>query len=321
VSVTVNPVSDLCEHYGVPCITTDCPWQAYFFGRGGSPERGFNWTYHFFWGLEDVVEVFTNMWKSIPTNKVVAALWPRDVDGLAYADPEHGFPRPLEAKGFKLVDGGRFYSTMSDFSDLIRKFKEAQAEILTGVLTTATFATFWKQAQEQGFKPRIATVAKGLLFPSAVQALGPQAAGLSTEVWWSPSHPFKSGLTGQNTAELCAQYEEETGRQWTQPIGFRHAMFEIAIDVLKRTGNIDSPAAIRDALKSTNYDSIVGHIAWTGSPVKNVTRTPLVGGQWFPGREFKKWAHGREFKYDLVIVNNELAPSIGQQAKLRALPL
>jgi branched-chain amino acid transport system substrate-binding protein len=154
-----------------------------------------------------------------------------------------------------------------------------------------------------------------------MQTLGPQAAGLSTEVWWSPNHPFNSGLTGQNSAELCAQYEEETGRQWTQPIGFRHAMFEIAIDVLKRTENVDSPAAIRDAIKSTNYDSIVGHIAWTGSPVKNVTRTPLVGGQWFPGREFKKWAHGREFKYDLVIVNNESAPSIGQQAKLRALPL
>jgi branched-chain amino acid transport system substrate-binding protein len=164
-------------------------------------------------------------------------------------------------------------------------------------------------------------VANGHLFPSAVETLGPEAAGLTTEVWWSPSHPFKSGLTGQNTAEFCAQYEEETKRQWTQPIGFRHASFELAVDILKRTENIDSPASIRDALKSTNYDSIVGRIAWTGAPVKNVTRTPLVGGQWLPGREFKAWSHGREFKYDLVIVSNESEPSIGQQAKLKPLSL
>jgi branched-chain amino acid transport system substrate-binding protein len=190
---------------------------------------------------------------------------------------------------------------------------------VTGSLTTATFAAFWTQAVQQGFKPKIATVAKGLLFPSAVETLGPQATGLTTEVWWSPSHPFKSGLTEQNTAEFCVQFEEETKRQWTQPIGFRHALFEIGIDALKRAENIDSPAAIRDALRGMDYDSIVGHIAWTGAPVKNVTRTPLVGGQWFPGREFKTWAHGREFKYDLVIVNSDSYPSIGQQEKLKPL--
>jgi len=73
---TVNPVSDQCEKNGVPCITTDAPWQSWFFGRGGKPEKGFDWTYHFFWGLEDLIAVFTAMWGSIPTNKVVGALWP-----------------------------------------------------------------------------------------------------------------------------------------------------------------------------------------------------------------------------------------------------
>jgi len=38
---------------GVPCITTDSPWQPFFFGRGGNPEIGFDWTYHFYWGVED----------------------------------------------------------------------------------------------------------------------------------------------------------------------------------------------------------------------------------------------------------------------------
>ena len=48
---TTNPVADQSELNEVPCITTVCPWQPWFFGRGGKPDLGFKWTYHFFWGL------------------------------------------------------------------------------------------------------------------------------------------------------------------------------------------------------------------------------------------------------------------------------
>jgi len=34
---TVNPVADQCEVNEVPCISTDAPWQPYFFGRHGDP--------------------------------------------------------------------------------------------------------------------------------------------------------------------------------------------------------------------------------------------------------------------------------------------
>ena len=313
---TVNPVSDQCEKNGVPCITTDAPWQSYFFGRGGTPEKGFDWTYHFFWGLEDLIAVFTAMWNSIPTNKVVGALWPNDPEGIAYSDAKFGFPPALQAKGFQLVDAGRFDNSTPDYSAQIAAFRKANVEILSGVLPPPAFATFWKQAGEQNFRPKIASVAKGLLFPTAVEALGNRGAGLTTEVWWSPSFPFSSGLTGKNSAELCAAYEDETKKQWTQPLGYHHALFEVALDVLKRTKDIDSPAAIRDSILATRYDSIVGHISWSGKPVKNVCKTPLVGGQWIPASEFKGGLAGQSFKNDLVIVNNEHDPAIGLQRKL-----
>ena len=59
---TTNPVADQAEVNGTPCITTDCPWQPYFFGRGGKPDTGFESTYHFFWGLEDVIGNFLALW-------------------------------------------------------------------------------------------------------------------------------------------------------------------------------------------------------------------------------------------------------------------
>src|SRR6266852_1080001 len=234
---TVNPVSDQCEINGVPCITTDCPWQAYYFGRGGKPDGGFEWTYHFFWGLEDLIAVYCNMWSSIPTNKIVGALWPNDAEGNAFSDPHLGFPPALQAKGFKLADTGRFQPTSNDFSAQISAFKNAGAEIVTGVLPPSAFAIFWSQAAQQNFRPKAVTVANSLLFPAAVEAIGERAKGLTTEVWWSPKHPFKSGLTGESAAEFCAAYEAATGKQWTQPIGFRHALFETALDVLARAAN------------------------------------------------------------------------------------
>jgi branched-chain amino acid transport system substrate-binding protein len=317
---TVNPVSDVCEMNGVPCITTDAPWQSYFFGRGGTPKKGFDWTYHFFWGLEDLIAVFTNMWTALPTNKVVGALWPNDAEGIAYSDPGFGFPNALKAKGYRLVDPGRFESSTNDFSQQIAMFKDAKVEILTAVLPPPTFATFWHQAGQHGFKPKIATIAKAVLFPAAVEALGDRGADLTTEIWWSPNFPFKSGLTGQNSAELCASYEDETKKQWTQPLGFLHALFEVGLDVLKRSKDVDSAAAIRDAIRTTHYNSIVGHIAWEGKPVKNVAKTPLVGGQWVPGYKFTHWIAGQKFKNDLMIVNNASDASIETQWKLEPLP-
>ncbi len=53
------------------------------------------------------------------------------------------------------------------------------------------FTTFWQQAAQQGFQPKLATVAKALLFPSSRRGARPaRPSNLGTEVWWSPSHPF-----------------------------------------------------------------------------------------------------------------------------------
>ena len=105
---TANPVCDACELNEVPCISTVVPWQPWFFGRKGDPAKGFNWTYHMFWGLEDVIGNFLAGWKSVATNKKVGGLFPNDGDGNAWGDKERGFPGPLSKEGFTLLDPGRY---------------------------------------------------------------------------------------------------------------------------------------------------------------------------------------------------------------------
>jgi len=307
---TANPVSDQCELNEIPCVSTLCPWQPWFFGRKGDPAKGFNWTYHFFWGLEDVIAVFTNLWKSVPTNKVVGGLFPNDADGNAWGDPQRGFPPALAKDGFKLVDPGRFQNLTADFSAQIAAFKKDNAEIITGVLIPPDIRTFLTQARQQGFKPKVVTVGKALLFPASVEALGDLGNGMTTEVWWAPTVPYKSSLTGQSAKALADAYEASTKKQWTQPIGFVHALFEVAIDTFKRTKDLGSKAAIRDAMVATNLDTIVGNVSWGKGPVKNVTKTPLAGGQWVPGKKYK---------YELVVVDNQTAPNVPVAGKLKLL--
>jgi branched-chain amino acid transport system substrate-binding protein len=310
---TTNPVTGQCEANGVPCISTVAPWQPWFLGQQKDPAnpKPFKWAYHFFWGLEDIEAVFDDMWSQISTNKVIAGLFPNDSDGNAWGDAKNGFPAYFKPKGYRIVDPGRYQNQTDDFSTQIGRYKAADAEILTGVPIPPDFTTFWKQAAQQGFRPKAASVGKALLFPSSIEALGDIGVNLSSEVWWSPNHPFKSSLTGATTKQVAEEYTAKTSKQWTQPIGFAHALFEVAADSLKRAGSPDDRNAIVDAIKATNLDTLVGHIQWTGQPFPNVAKTPLVGGQWRKGSGANP--------YDLVIVSNKDHPDIPTAGTLEAL--
>jgi branched-chain amino acid transport system substrate-binding protein len=314
---TTNPVSDQCEANGIPCISTITPWQPYLLRNPAvaPPDtKPFTWIYHFFWGLEDIISVFTDMWSQVPNNKAVGGLWPNDGDGQAWSSV-NGFPPALTAAGYTLTSPPPYETLTQDFSSQIRSFKEAGVEILTGVPIPPDFTTFWQQAAQQGFKPKIASIGKAILFPSTPEALGDIGEGLSSEVWWSPSHPFSSSLTGDTSKALADGYTAAVNKQWTQPIGFIHAVFEVGIDALRRATSLDDKGAIRDAIKSTALDTIVGHVEWNGEGLPpfaatNVAKTPLVGGQ---------WVKGTTFPYDLVIVSNKDHPEIPASGTLHAL--
>ncbi|HEX2783164.1 MAG TPA: ABC transporter substrate-binding protein [Ilumatobacteraceae bacterium] len=308
----INPVADQCEANGVPCLSTLAPWQPYFFGRGGDAAKGFDWTYHFFWGADQLVAVFGDLWGSVDTNKTVGLLCPNDPDGNALADAKTGFPAGIAAGGYKLVDPGRFQTLNDDFSSVIGQMKDGGVEIVAGIPIPPDFATFWTQAKQQGFNPKLVTMAKAVLFSSAVEALGDLGDGLASEVWWTPNHPFTSSLTGETSKEISDQFEASTGKQWTQFVGFAHALFEVCFDVLARAGSTDKQA-IADAAAATQLDTLVGPIAYgkNGLP-KNISPTSLVGGQW-------KKTSGGKFPFELLVVNNKQSPEIPTNGELALL--
>ncbi len=99
-------------------------------------------------------------------------MWPNDGDGNAWGDKERGFPPALTKAGYKVIDPGRYPNLSDDFSAQIATFKKEKVEIVTGVPIPPDWTTFWKQAAQQGFRPKVASVGKALLFPRSVEALG-----------------------------------------------------------------------------------------------------------------------------------------------------
>jgi branched-chain amino acid transport system substrate-binding protein len=291
---TTNPVAAVCEAKRTPCISSLAPigpWLA------GGP---YQWTFHFFWDLPDIIQVFTGMWDTLPTNKVVGALWPNDPDGSAWRP---AFTQALTEKGYRVIDPGPYPNGTTDFTVFVQQWKEAGAEIITGVPIPPDWAACWRQCTQQGYRPKIASIGKAILFPAAVEALGGNLAeGLSSEVWWSPAHPFKSSLTGETAAQLAGAFPQ----QWAQPLGFVYALFEIAGDVLARAQSTDKEK-VKKALAATKLDTMVGPVQFDD---KHVGRTPLVGGQ---------WTKGAKYPWDLRIVYNETAPAIRKTAELKAI--
>jgi branched-chain amino acid transport system substrate-binding protein len=64
-----------------------------------------------------------------------------------------------------------------------------------------------------------------------------------------------------------------------------------------------------EAITATNLNTMVGPINWANGPVKNVTKTPLAGGQW----------QRVDGKLELKIVNNMQNPQLPLTGELKLL--
>jgi len=305
---TTNPVSDQCEAAKVPCIATICPWEIWFYPRGGSATKTFDYTYLYFIGTQAEAQVFSKLWQKVPGGQhSVGALWPNDVDGDSY---RKYFTPVVKERGWKLVDTGAYQDGTQDFTPIISAFKSGGVDILQAAPIPPDFITFWKQAGQNRFAPRLATVAKALLFPSVVEALGPLGNNLVAPAWWHADYPYKSSLDGTTAKAFADGYQHKTGKQWTQPMGMDHAIFEIAVAALKASGDPKDKAAVAKAIGTLKGEAITGRYDFTAGPVRNVALAPDLVGQ---------WRLNGSNKFDLVVVDNSAAPDIPVQGDLKFL--
>lgn len=305
---TTNPVAAQCEKQGTPCLSTVVPWESWYAGLGGDPlkpTQSFKYCTMFFFGLKEFLGTFSAMWKRIPTNKVVGCQYPNDSDGNAFRG---GFEPLIKSIGYKVVDGGAYADGTTDFTSMITMFKNKKAEIFSNCPLPPDFNTFWKQASQQGWKPKLATVAKVLLFPDDTKALGPLVNNIATDSWWGPYMPYSSSLSGVSASSLATAYQQSTGNEWVQSIGSSYALFEVAKEAFGAVSDPHDKAEVADALHKVSYSGMCGAINFAGGPAPGVGIIPPVGVQW-------KKSTGK-YPFEMMVVDNSLNPNVKVQAPL-----
>jgi branched-chain amino acid transport system substrate-binding protein len=296
---TANPVADQCEANGMPNVSSIVPWEAWYFGRGAKAGQTFTYTTMFFFGTKEFTDLYFGIWDRFPElGKNVACMWPNDTDGNAFRE---NWPKLMTGHGYRPLDPGGYQDGTTDYSAQIARFKSADAQIFTNAPIPPDFQTFWKQAAQQGYRPKLATVAKVMLFPSEAVALGPLTKNIATNVWWSPYHPYRSTFDGTTPKQLADEFAAGTGKQWTQALGTIYALFEIAVKALGSAGDPKDRHDVAQQLRSMTIDGMCGHLDFTTGPVPGVAIQKIVGGQ---------WREGTKFPWDMTIVYNASDPGV-----------
>ncbi|MEE1942044.1 ABC transporter substrate-binding protein [Streptomyces sp. TRM 70361] len=250
-------------------------------------EKPFRWTYHFCWGLDDIAETFADLWDAVGgPARTVGCLWNDGPQGHWSRHPEAGFLPAARKRGHHLVDPGGYREPADDLGAHLTAFLDAGADVVTSAATGADLARFRQQAAERGMRPRLITCSRWLAYPPTTTGAGerPPQADVATLVYWSPRHPYRSSLDGTSAAEPAEAYEQRTGRQWLQPLGLAHALFEVAVHALTTADDPVQAESVAAALGRTRLETIAGPLDWTAGPVPNVATVRLAGGQWQPGR-------------------------------------
>lgn len=267
---TVNPVSAACERAGIPCISVDTPADAWV---ANGP---YTYSYHAGFNTENELSCFVDAWDAIDCNKTVGVLAANDAEGIELSGAIKEY---AESRGYTVVDPGRYTSGTSDYTSIINDLKAADCDVLVGVMLTPDFSTFWKQCNQQGYVPKLCTIAKACLFVADVEAVAGGTSicdGLVSEVWWTPDHPFVSSLTGQTSKELGDWWTAKYNEPAPATMGYKHANVEILVDILSRAGSLDA-SKILEATEATNLDTCIGNVQYN---TDHVSVMNLVTGQW-----------------------------------------
>jgi branched-chain amino acid transport system substrate-binding protein len=306
---TVNAVSSQAETLGTPLICSNIPWEPWYINLGGNPLKPTlkpKYVVMYFLGAEHLVKAFIPMWDRIHsqlhTNKVVAAAFPNDSDGNAFRAV---FPPIAKAAGYTFDMSSPYPDGTTNYSSMISAFKSANADFFTNVPLPPDFATMWKQAVQQGFKPKLATVAKVLLFPTDAYALGSLVNNVATDAWWAPSLPWTSTFTGETCQQMASEFEAATGGQWNSNIS-NYSLFEAAHAALTSVSDPHDKAEVAAAIHKVNISALAGPLNFaSGGPAPGVAITPPVGVQ---------WQKGTKYPLEMQVVDNTLQP----QAKITA---
>jgi branched-chain amino acid transport system substrate-binding protein len=302
---TVNAVASQAETLGTPLVCSNIPWESWYLNLfpNGNPVHATEkakYVVMYFLGAEHLAKCFIPMWNRIHdqlhTDKVVAAAFPNDPDGDAFRQV---FPPIVSGAGYTFDMSTAYPDGTTNYTSMITQFKNDKADFFTNVPEPPDFAAMWKQSIQQGFRPKLATVAKVLLFPPDAYAMGSEVYNVATDTWWVPTLPWTSSFTGETCQQFANQFEADGLGQWNANIS-NYSLFEVAHAALTSVTDPHDKLEVANAIHQVNIHALAGPLNFaSGGPAPGVAITPPAGVQ---------WQAGTKYPLELQIVDNSLLP-------------
>ncbi len=266
---TDNPAADQAEALGCPMLFTNNPVEAFVFGRGNTMDTVEKYVYGLVFSIAQEVIIEPQAYAKVPNNKSVGLLFANDADGNAWAPTlQKGFTE----QGYQVTLPDLYPTPSEDFTSQIAIFKKNACEICVSSSNPPDFVNFWKQSMQQGYKPKL-VFCGGKAFGdfSFPNSLGDTSVGFMACWLLHRTFPFTDSLTGLTVPQLCEKYEADTGLQWSENCGVQSKL-SWALDVLKRTKNVDDKESILEAVKTTKMETVYGPVDFT-APVDPTVKT------------------------------------------------
>lgn len=197
--------------------------------------------------------------------------WGRELDRLWTA-------RSTEF-GYQVVLSAEYSVGTRDFSDIILRAKAAGAEAVFSVPTPPDGLALMRQMKELDFNPKVILMIRAPDAVSWTQALGKDGDYVLLTPGWH--NAFKSS----GVAELNAKHQQRFGRPADVITGPSYACVQIVANAIERAGRVD-PVAIRDALATTNMQTVAGPVRFRADGTGVV---PFVVVQWQNGTQQLVW--------------------------------
>jgi len=304
-----------CEQYGIPHITGNGPYESWMTLKGEAPKP---WTHT--WSISFAIatpapegdyrhgkpgftmaDAYLKALSSLATtNMKVAAFATDEPDGRGWY---MSITPLMKEKGFDVYKVDKEFGLVpletTDFSTLIKEWKDAGCESFWSNSPGPVFAALWKQAMAMGYKPKDAFATRAAVFYDDVISWGGNLAhGVSNEMFWNPGIKSCKGIGGTTPQSLADRYVKDTNLGYSQNLGFGYAAVQVLADAIKRAGSVD-PEKVNAALKTTDLVTIYSRVAFDKD---NYSRVPVAFGQWV--------SVDKPYKYEnpvVLSVNDDLA--------------
>lgn len=308
-------VSHVADRHKIPYITSTGPVEPWLAMKQESPTK---WKYTWATGLFAIVTpakagdfrakpgyTVMDTWTAMlelyggQTNKKVALIASDEPDGRGWYTL---FGPALKKLGFEVIgiekNLGLVPLETTDFSSIIKQWKDAKCEILWGNCPGPFFGAVWKQAQALGFKPKMVSIGRAPLFYADVSAWGGELPlGIGVEVWWDPSMKDSPGIGGTTPKSLAERWIKETKQPLNPGIGPGYRSVQVLIDAIQRAGSLDAEK-VNTALSQTDLLTIGHRVKFDENQFNHA---PLMFGQWFKTDKPEKWELKVVFsKHDFV---------------------